>query len=156
MLAIADEFLLNEADARRLQRLKKDELIRLHEVAGIAGTTDELTKIELVDAIIAARENDDDVPPSSPPGPSTNGNSSGYSSEDAHDEENVDPLRFSLRRRPTAREFAKPSARPLKGRSFSLPQHEVNGIIRLDKKVARFANGVSSPAHHANGGAASK
>ena len=83
-LFTADDFWLSEANPRQLSRLRKDELLRLCDLADAETEHGDLTKSELVEAIIAARSDAIDVPPSSPPG-RLDGHSSGYSSDDGHD-----------------------------------------------------------------------
>lgn len=125
---IADEFLINEASTRQLLRLRKDELVRLYVAAGLSDDTESLTKPELVDAIISARDDIASLPPSSSPGRG-DGNSSDFSSDDgntAGDEETDAGTKYaaasSLRRRVTVNVISKITTRALKTRSLSLGQ----------------------------------
>ena len=77
---LADEYYLNEATSRELLRLRKDELVRLYSTAGLSEDPEHLTKPDLVQAIIAARDDVASVPPSSPSGFT----SSDGSSDDGH------------------------------------------------------------------------
>lgn len=124
---IADEFLINEASVRQLLRLRKDELVRLYVATGLSDDTESLTKPELVDAIISARDDIASLPPSSPG--RGDGNSSGFSSDDgniAGDEETDVGTKYtaasSLRRRVTVNGASKLTTRALKTRSLSLGQ----------------------------------
>ncbi|TFK76195.1 hypothetical protein BDN72DRAFT_784825 [Pluteus cervinus] len=137
-----DDYLLNSAPTRQLQRLRKDELARLFATAGLTDDPDDLTKLELAEAIINARDDEISVPPSSPPGP-TDGNSSGYSSDEgnvAGDEEtDAGGLRYPhagsspLKRRATTNDINKPNARSIKGRSLSLG-HLLRDTVLVAKK----------------------
>ncbi|KAF8136481.1 hypothetical protein EV363DRAFT_736842 [Boletus edulis] len=124
----SDEFLINEASVRQLLRLRKDELVRLYIATGLSDDTESLTKPELVDAIIAARDDVASLPPSSPPGRG-DGNSSDFSSDDgnvAGDEETDVGAKYttapSLRRRVTVNIVGQANTRALKTRSLSLGQ----------------------------------
>ncbi|KAH7910638.1 hypothetical protein BJ138DRAFT_1126675 [Hygrophoropsis aurantiaca] len=125
----SDEFLINEASPRQLLRLRKDELVRLYFATGLADDADSFTKPELVQAIVAARDDIASLPPSSPPGRG-DGNSSDFSSDDgniAGDEEtdisNRHATQFNgLRRRATVHIIKPTNDRVLKTRSFSLGQ----------------------------------
>jgi hypothetical protein len=75
---------LSVASSRQLSRLRKDELLRLCDLACVEESYEYPTKSELVAALIATRGDGGDFPPSSPPG-RLDGNSSGYSSDDGHD-----------------------------------------------------------------------
>lgn len=125
---IADEFLINEASTRQLLRLRKDELVRLYVATGLSDDTESLTKPQLVDAIISARDDVASLPPSSPPGRG-DGNSSDFSSDDgniAGDEETDAGAKYtgasSLRRRVTVNGMSQITTRALKTRSLSLGQ----------------------------------
>lgn len=124
--AIADEFLINQSSPRQLLRLRKDELVRLYVATGLSDDTESLTKPELVDAIISARDDIASLPPSSPPGRG-DGNSSDDSSDDgnvAGDEETDAGTKYtatsSLRRRVTVNGMSQTTTRALKTRSLSL------------------------------------
>ncbi|KIJ69107.1 hypothetical protein HYDPIDRAFT_105676 [Hydnomerulius pinastri MD-312] len=122
----SDEFLINEASTRQLLRLRKDELVRLYIAAGLSDDTESFTKPELVEAIIAARDDIASLPPSSPPGRG-DGNSSDYSSDDgniAGDEETDFGTKYrappGLRRRATVNGMGQMGSRGFKTRSLSL------------------------------------
>lgn len=102
--------------------------MRLYVAAGLSDDTESLTKPELVDAIISARDDVASLPPSSPPGRG-DGNSSDFSSEDgniASDEETDTGAKYtaasSLRRRVTVDGISQISTRAFKTRSLSLGQ----------------------------------
>ncbi|EPS95171.1 hypothetical protein FOMPIDRAFT_1025916 [Fomitopsis schrenkii] len=76
----SDNYLINEAHPRQLLRLRKDELVRLYIAAGLADDAELFTKPEIVDSIIAARDDVAELPPSSPPTAYDSG-SSDYSSD---------------------------------------------------------------------------
>ncbi|TDL25008.1 hypothetical protein BD410DRAFT_72283 [Rickenella mellea] len=139
---LADDFLINEAGPRQLQRLKKDELMRVYSLAGLSDPPDDLTKTALITAIMSAREDGGDVPPSSPPG-RTDGHSSGYSSDDGNDGggEETDIPRTSphhlLRRRITVQDLGRTVSRPMKGRSLSL-NNALSQSVTGGKMMTRF------------------
>lgn len=104
---------------------------------GLTEDAETLTKSEIVDAIISARDDIAELPPSSPPGRG-DGNSSEYSSDDgnvAEDEtdiarapkQNLGPRGFGLRRRATINDLGKTDGRPAKGRSLSMGNLLNNG-----------------------------
>ena len=108
-------------------------MIRLYTLAGLSDDADSLTKSELVEAIVSARDDFPELPPSSPPG--RGDNSSDYSSDDGNmggDEEtdaggtNVasnsgrHPAHMGLRRRATLEEERNSKNRLVKGRSVSM------------------------------------
>lgn len=130
LLYVADEHLINEAQPRQLLRLRKDELVRLYHAAGLAGDTNALTKPDITEAIIAARDDFVSLPPSSPPG-GIDDNSSEYSSDggnvagDDSPEQNGHDLRAiaaanALRRRVTIDHLGRVPSHFGKGRSLSL------------------------------------
>lgn len=135
---LADEFLINEASARQLLRLRKDELMRIYVVAGLSDDTESLTKPELVDAIISARDDIASLPPSSSPGRGDD-NSSDFSSDDgnfAGGEETDAGAKYmaasSLRRRATVNGIGH-ITRALKTRSLSLGQVNAHSCpVKLD------------------------
>ena len=126
---VADNYLLNAAEPRQLLRLRKDELVRLYAAAGLTDDAELLTKNEIVDHIMAARDDLASLPPSSPPGAGDSG-SSDYSSDGgnvAGGEETDFGTRFrqGLNRRATLHEIGRPKRRPIMAdRCFSLPQAE--------------------------------
>lgn len=111
-------------------------MIRLYTSAGLTppSSFESLTKPEIVDAIIAAREDDDDaveLPPSSPRGESE------YSSEGDADDGNIAggeetdvgsragrtrSITSPLRRRATVHDLVRGAGKPIKGRSLSMGQ----------------------------------
>ena len=115
------EHLLSDAPPRQLLRMRKDELVHLYNAAGLPDSAETFTKQEIVDAIVATRDDCLPVPPSSPPGAST-----GYSSDDgniAGDEENDIPPQYipnGLRRRATVNFPSRINEKPWKGRSLSM------------------------------------
>lgn len=122
--------------------------MRLCELADVEDYSEDFTKSELVDAIVAARGDSGDIPPSSPPG-RLDGHSSGYSSDDGHDgggeETDAVPL-MVLRRRVTVQNVGRSIDRPVHGRSFSMNCN----VAALDntatmKRTARVANDVKNP-----------
>lgn len=123
----ADDYLLHSAPPNQLNRLRKPDLIRLYNVAGLLDDPELLTKFEITDAIVAARDDVASLPPSSPPGKG-DGASSDYSSDEgnvAGDEETDVGCQLTqsgpgtLRRRVT-HDWGKTNARPIKGRSLSM------------------------------------
>ena len=76
----ADNYLINEAHPRQLLRLRKDELVRLYIAAGLSDDAELFTKPEIVDCLVAARDDLAELPPSSPP-TTYNSGSSDYSSD---------------------------------------------------------------------------
>ncbi|KAF9246408.1 hypothetical protein BU15DRAFT_39606 [Melanogaster broomeanus] len=124
----SDEFLINEAPPRQLLRLRKDELVRLYVATGLSDDAESFTKPELVEAIVAVRDDIASLPPSSPPGRGE-GNSSDYSSDDgnvAGDEETDIGTKYrtlpGLRRRATVNGMGQLGVRAPQARSLSLGQ----------------------------------
>lgn len=128
--SLADDYYLNEASPKRLNKLLKKKLIGLYRLIGLTEPPDLLRKTEIVDAIINARDDSVPVPPSSPPGRTDVASSEYQSSDDgnfAGDETDaVEPCLPAngrqLMRRVTMQEVSKPAARnkTVKGRSASL------------------------------------
>ncbi|KAH9928514.1 uncharacterized protein BXZ73DRAFT_48314 [Epithele typhae] len=120
----SDNYLIEEAPSQRLLRLRKDELVRLYGAAGLADDPDVLTKSDIVEAILAARDDVADLPPSSP-GTHDSG-SSDYSSDGgnvAGGEETDIARRFrngNLHRRATVNELGRPVRKHMPDRSLSL------------------------------------
>jgi len=131
------------APARQLLRLRKDALVCLYTTAGLTppSSFESLTKPEIVDAIIAAREDNDDLddsvelPPSSPRAGSEcssegdvddDGNVAGGEETDASvgGAKRMKTGASPLKRRATVNELGRGSgvARPMKGRSVSMSQ----------------------------------
>jgi hypothetical protein len=146
-LVVADDHLLTTAPARQLLRLRKDELVHLYTTAGLTppSSFESLTKPEIVDAIIATREDNEglddsvELPPSSPRGGSE-GSSEGSSEGEVDDDDDGNAaggeetdvsmggarrMRMgasALKRSATANELGRGGARPMKGRSVSMGQ----------------------------------
>jgi hypothetical protein len=125
---IADDHLLHIASPKQLARLRKPDLVRLYIIAGLPDDAELLTKHEIIDCLISAREDYASLPPSSPIG-RNDGSSSGSLSDDgnvAGDEETdvapVDPpaLNETMRRRVTVQDFGAVNGRVPKGRSMSM------------------------------------
>ncbi|KAF7793233.1 hypothetical protein EIP86_004343 [Pleurotus ostreatoroseus] len=123
----SDNHLINAAEPRQLLRLRKDELVRLYAAAGLTEDAELLTKHEIVDCIMAARDDIASLPPSSPPGAGDSG-SSDYSSDGgnvAGGEETDFSIRSKhiLRRRVTLHDIERPTRRGLSSdRCYSLTQ----------------------------------
>jgi mitogen-activated protein kinase kinase kinase 13 len=137
LVPAADDHLINEAPRRQLLRLRKDELVDLYAAAGLTDDADALTKPEIVDAIIAARDDVAELPPSSPPGGGDE-NSTEYSSDDGNvaGGEETDfggnknrPGLVALRRRATVTDLGRINGRPPQNRSASMG-HLQNGFSR--------------------------
>ena len=60
---LANEYYVNDANMRELLRLRKNVLVQLRTPAGLSEDFDALTKHELADAIISARDDVVDLPP---------------------------------------------------------------------------------------------
>lgn len=121
----ADDHLINFADQKQLSRLRKIDLIRLYNSAGLADDPETLTKPEIVGAIIDAREDYASIPPSSIAGKSSDyssddGNTAGDEATDAGGMDALDAPALNLRRRATIHELSKSSNTTRKGRSFSM------------------------------------
>ncbi|KAI0823563.1 hypothetical protein BC628DRAFT_1383813 [Trametes gibbosa] len=153
----SDSYLINEAPSRQLLRLRKDELVRLYEAAGLTEDAELLTKPEIVDCIIAARDDVADLPPSSP-GIADSG-SSDYSSDGgnvAGGEETDFGHRFrhGLRRRATLHDLGRTSRKHMPDRCLSMShiEHQAGGSPSQGKRkrvsgdfaVAQQTNGVST------------
>lgn len=141
-----DEYLLNSATARQLFRLRKCDLIRLYSLSGLSDDAESMNKSDIISAMVSARDDIADLPPSSPLGPA----SSEYSSDEgnvAGDEEtdagvSMDRANGSnLRRRATVGDVTKMCAKPVKGRSTSMDQlgpHKANGILANRKTTGKL------------------
>ncbi len=126
---VAVDYLVNQAPGRELLRLRKCRLQELHCSAGLSDDPETLTKHEIVDAIISARDDLAELPPPSPYGQdganssecsSDDGNVAGGEETDAGNQRRSHPL--GLRRHVTVHDVGRtpnPPA-PLHGRSFSL------------------------------------
>ncbi|KAI0362629.1 kinase-like protein [Trametes cingulata] len=143
----SDNYLINEAPPRRLLRLRKDELVRLYEAAGLTEDAELLTKPEIVDCIIAARDDVADLPPSSP-GLADSG-SSDYSSDGgnvAGGEETDFGNRFrnGLRRRATLHDLGRATRRHMPDRCLSMShiQHQVGDLSPSQGKRKRGSGDI--------------
>ena len=129
---LATGFLLNEAAPRQLLRMRKDELVRLYQLAGLTEDAEHLTKHEIVDSIVAVRDEVAPLPPSSPPGPLDSG-SSDYSSDGGNvaggEETDIGyRLRNGLRRRATVHDMARSLSRPEQERCYSYGELETQRL----------------------------
>ncbi|TFK42331.1 hypothetical protein BDQ12DRAFT_597055 [Crucibulum laeve] len=131
----SDDHLIHSAPPHQLSRLKKTELLTLYTLAGLTDDAQSWTKSEIVAAIVAARDDFAEGPPSSPPGPG-DGLSSDYSSDDgnvAGDEETDAlprvPRAEPLRRRATLNDVSMMNGRPTKGRSSSMGNLLIRGEV---------------------------
>jgi len=122
------DYFVNQAPSRELLRLKKCRLQELHQSAGLSDDPECLTKQEIVDAIITARDDLAELPPSSPYG-LDGANSSEYSSDDGNiaggEETDAGSRRRAnpagLRRHVTVHDVGHgPAPSPQRGRCFSL------------------------------------
>ncbi|KAI8982825.1 hypothetical protein BD414DRAFT_419360 [Trametes punicea] len=145
----SDNYLISEAPPRRLLRLRKDELVRLYEAAGLTEDAELLTKPEIVDCIIAARDDVADLPPSSP-GVGDSG-SSDYSSDGgnvAGGEETDFSNRFrnGLRRRATLNDLGRASRRHLPDRCLSMShiQQQVGDLSPTQGKRRRGSSDLNA------------
>lgn len=144
---VADHYLIHEASRRELLRLRKDELVRLYTAAGLTEDAELLTKPEIVDCIITARDDIASLPPSSPPDARSSG-SSDYSSDEgnvAGGEETDIGGRFrrGLTRRNTIHDLGRRKGRPLAAdRCYSLPQLQPERLQRPASQ-SRPASGAS-------------
>ena len=140
---LADEYYLNDASIKELLRLRKHALVRLYTCAGLSDDFDVLTKHDLAEAIISARDDIADLPPSSPSGCT----SSDGSSDDGHfggGEETDVNHRFrpaatnALRRRVTVHNVvAQPTRRA--GRTISLGQLDKEQFnTKLNTAIAKY------------------
>ncbi|KAI0780459.1 hypothetical protein BD413DRAFT_463707 [Trametes elegans] len=127
----SDSYLINEAPPRRLLRLRKDELVRLYAAAGLTEDAELLTKPEIVDCLVAARDDVADLPPSSP-GVGDSG-SSDYSSDGGNvaggeETDFANRLKNGLRRRATLHDLGRASRRHVQDRCLSMShiQHAVD------------------------------
>jgi len=142
----ADEYYLNDASVKELLRLRKDALVRLYTCAGLSDDFDALTKYDLAEAIISARDDIVDLPPSSPSGCT----SSDGSSDDGHfggGEETDVNHRFrpavpnGLRRRVTVHNIVALPTRSKAGRTISLGQLDKDQFnTKLNTAIAKYSN----------------
>lgn len=136
LLSPADDFFLNHASPKRLNKLLKKKLLGLYEFIGSTESADSLKKSDIIDAIINARDEAPLAPPSSPG--RTDGASSEYVSSDdgnvAGDETDApvshqSPNGRHVIRRATIHDMSKLTPRPrnTKGRSVSMGNIIGNG-----------------------------
>jgi mitogen-activated protein kinase kinase kinase 13 len=127
-------------------RLRKDELVELYAAAGLTDDAEVLTKQDIVEAIVAARDEIAELPPSSPPG-RDGGDSSEYSSDDgnvAGDEEfGVDNNLPGLRRRATINGLGRTNVRPPQNRCLSLGHIQSDPRTFEGKKAPRVNGEVN-------------
>ncbi|KAK7467398.1 hypothetical protein VKT23_004454 [Stygiomarasmius scandens] len=133
----SDDYLISSAPSRVLNRVRKDELIRLYSLAGLADDVDTLTKSEIIDAIINAREDVASLPPSSPLG---RGPGSDCSSDDVMASEDEEETPRFLKRRATTNDVGH-SSRPLKSRSLSMGYLDNSNSRSKRKTKSRESNG---------------
>ena len=161
----ADDHLINFADQKQLSRLRKIDLIRLYNSAGLTDDPETLTKQEIVGAIIDAREDYASIPPSSIAGKSSDyyssddGNTAGDEATDAGGMDALDAPALNLRRRATIHELSKSSNTTRKGRSYSMgtfhthsgdsqskPRHpkKVNSSGSAESRLVAFSYRITS------------
>ena len=131
---------------KELLRLRKDALVRLYTCAGLSDDFDALKKHELAEAVISARDDIADLPPSSPSGCT----SSDGSSDDGHfggGEETDVSHRFrpaaanGLRRRVTVHNVLAQPTRVRAGRTTSLGQLDKDQFdTKLNTAIAKYSN----------------
>jgi mitogen-activated protein kinase kinase kinase 13 len=121
-----DEHLIKEAPPRQLLRMRKDFLVHLYATASLPDDAEFLTKQEIVDAIVAAREEVSEPPMSSSPsrlvssrnGSSDDGNVAGDEQTDFG--VGIRAGLGALRRRATANDAMRTNHRVSPNRSVSL------------------------------------
>jgi mitogen-activated protein kinase kinase kinase 13 len=152
----ADNFLIHEAPPRQLVRLRKDELVRLYSLAGLTEDAELLTKHEIVDCMIAARDDLASLPPSSP----TNGADSGSSdcsSDGGHvagGEETDFAARYrnGMSRRNTYNSVSKPAIRPSAAdRCYSMSQIQ-QPSSRFPPRIMRTGSLQTAPRRYVQTG----
>lgn len=123
--------------------MRKDDLVRLYGLAGLTDDAETLTKSDIVEAIISARDDLASLPPSSPLGRG----SSDYSSDDAIvPDEQATPIP-NLRRRVTLNEVNREaSRRPLKSRSLSMGHLNDDGSSARSRSKRQTSNKSSEGA----------
>lgn len=126
-----------------MNRLRKNDLVRLYDLAGLTENADTLTKFDIIEAIVNARDDVVSVPPSSPLG-RADGASSEYSSDDgnvAGDEEtdfaglHRSPHGSPIRRRVTLNDLGKSTTRTVKARNMSMGHLLGRGEVPLKRKA---------------------
>ncbi|KAG1754355.1 hypothetical protein EDB19DRAFT_1666020 [Suillus lakei] len=145
----SDEFLINEASLGQLKRRRKDELLQLYTAAGLSDDAHNLTKLELAQAIIAARDDIVSLPPSSPGRDASDcssdeGNAAGDEETDVGTRYRVPP---GLRRRATVHLTTNQAdSRFLKTRSLSLGHINTSHSYPDELHAAPKTNGALAPA----------
>ena len=136
---LADDFLINEASPKTLNKLLKKKLLELYDLVGLTEPAETLRKSEIVDAIINARDDAPPAPPSSP-GRTDAASSECQSSDDgnfAGDETDAHPPRYprQLMRRATVHDVTKLVSPPkqTKGRSTSLGNILTHGEASISR-----------------------
>jgi hypothetical protein len=127
----------------------------LYDLAGLTENADTLTKSDIIDAIVNARDDFASIPPSSPLG-RVDGASSEYSSDDgniAGDQETDvagprrGPHAGQMRRRVTLNDFGKATTRPVKTRNASMGDLLAHEGVPLKRKAsARSETDNTEPA----------
>ncbi|CAK5277318.1 unnamed protein product [Mycena citricolor] len=119
-----DDYLICTASAKELNRLRKEHLVRLYAVAGLDDDDETCTKTGIINAIIDARDDLADLPPSSPRGASSDEQDHGIiEDEDIPSPTPAGRSRYTngLRRRATVADTPGAFSRPNKGgRSYSM------------------------------------
>lgn len=142
----ADDYYLNDASLKELLRLRKDALVRLYTSAGLLDDFDALTKNELADAIISARDDIVDLPPSSPSGCTSSDGLSDDGNFGGGEETDVNH-RFrpaatnGLRRRVTVHNVVSQPTRLRPGRTISLGQLDRDQFdTKVNTTIAKYNN----------------
>ncbi|KAF7363704.1 Protein kinase domain-containing protein [Mycena sanguinolenta] len=107
-----DDYLISVASAKELQRLRKDHLVRLYIVAGLSDEAEALTKNEIIDSIVAARDDLADLPPSSPRGGSSDEHENDADEEVTHSPTPAARSRFTNGARTAASQWASSPSPP--------------------------------------------
>ncbi|CCM00517.1 uncharacterized protein FIBRA_02551 [Fibroporia radiculosa] len=147
----SDNFLIHEAASKQLLRLRKEQLVELYVAAGLSEDAELLTKPEIVDCIIAARDDVAELPPSSPG--VADSNSSDYSSDGGNvaggeETDFVGRFKNGLRRRVTVQDFSRASRVRTTERCLSLGQldhqrGDTSKKVRLESVGLPQVNGLS-------------
>jgi hypothetical protein len=116
----------------------------LYDLVGLTEDADTLTKSDIIDAIVNARDDFASVPPSSPPGRADCA-SSEYSSDDGNiaggEETDIagprrGPQGSQMRRRVTLNDFGKTPTRPVKTRNASMGNLLAREGVPLKRKAS--------------------
>ncbi|KAJ7632868.1 hypothetical protein FB45DRAFT_978506 [Roridomyces roridus] len=147
-----DDHLIHFASAKELQRLRKDHLVQLYISAGLSDEAEALTKSEIIDFIVSARDDVVDFPPSSPRGPSSDEQDNDADEDEVHSPTLPGRVRYTqgLRRRATVTETDRLRSRPSKGRSFSMGNLLAPSDIESNSIASGSnmnGNSLSSPPH---------